>query len=73
VQLLNDCASQKKAGPKVSAAAGGAEVARINTSTNTPKSVLVVTLLFDLEMPIYYFTPLSLGQKALPLLYLPKS
>jgi hypothetical protein len=48
VQLLNACASQKKAGPKASAAAGRAEAARISISTNAPRSVLLIILLIDL-------------------------
>jgi hypothetical protein len=68
--LLKVCASQKKAGPKSSAAAGRAEAARSRISTNAPKSVLLVIVLVDLEMLIYQFTPLSLGQKAPTLLVL---
>ena len=58
--MLNDCASQKKAGPKSSATAGGAKAARIRISTNVPKRVLLVMVLVDLKMLIYHFTPLSL-------------
>ena len=73
VQLLNACASQKKAGPKASAAAGRAEAAKVNIRTNAPKSVLLIILPVDLEVSIYFFTPLSLGQKGevSALLYLP--
>ena len=65
VQLVNACASQKKAGPKSSATAGRAEAERINVSTNAPKSVLLTIMLVDLEMDIYYLTPLSLSRMAL--------
>ena len=39
-------ASQKKAGPKLSAAAGRAEATSMNISANAPKSTLLLKLLF---------------------------
>ena len=70
--MLKDCASQKKAGPKSSAAAGRVEAANISISTNAPKSVLLILVLVDLEMLIYYLTPLSLcvGYKVLTVPFL---
>jgi hypothetical protein len=44
--LFSVPASQKKAGPKLSAAAGRAETARMNISANAPKSALLLRLLF---------------------------